>query len=229
MAKKINTEILTVMFVDIVSYTQTTTNLDRESFNKLHDIFDSISLPIFKEHSGKVIKKIGDAFLVTFKSATCAVLCGKKLQEDFFKYNKEKKLKNPLQIRVAIHAGEVLHRNGDIYGDTVNTTSRIESITKAGDVVFSESVYNAMNKNEFSYLHLGLKNFKGLNIRVNAISPGGIADNQPNKFLNAYNKNCSTKGMLDTDDLSGTLIYLLSDMSKYVNGQNIIVDDGFTL
>jgi adenylate cyclase len=162
MAKKINAEILTVMFVDIVSYTKTTTNLDRENFNKLHDTFDHICTKNFNKYSGKIIKKIGDAFLVTFKSATCAVLSGKELQEDFREYNNQKKIKNPLEIRVAVHAGEVLHRNGDIYGDTVNTTSRIESITKAGDVVFSESVYNAMNKNEFSYLHLGLKTLKGL-------------------------------------------------------------------
>ncbi len=162
MTKKINAEILTVMFVDIVSYTKTTTNLDRENFNKLHDTFDYICTKNFNQYSGKIIKKIGDAFLVTFKSATCAVLCGDELQKDFREYNKPKKLKNHLEIRVAIHAGEVLHRNGDIYGDTVNTTSRIESITKAGDVVFSESVYNAMNKNEFSYIHLGLKKFKGL-------------------------------------------------------------------
>ena len=162
MAKKINAEMLTVMFVDIVSYTKTTTDLDRENFNKLHDVFDRISLSIFKEHSGKVIKKIGDAYLVTFKSATCAVLCGKKLQEEFWNYNKSKKSKNPLKIRVAIHAGEVLHRNGDIYGDTVNTASRIESITKAEDVVFSEPVYTAMNKNEFSYIHIGQKKLKGL-------------------------------------------------------------------
>jgi enoyl-[acyl-carrier-protein] reductase (NADH) len=35
--------------------------------------------------------------------------------------------------------------------------------------------------------------------------------------------------MLDKSDLKGTLVYLLSDMSKYVNGQNIVVDDGFCL
>ena len=35
--------------------------------------------------------------------------------------------------------------------------------------------------------------------------------------------------MLDSKDIEGTLLYLLSDLSKYVNGQNIIVDDGFTL
>ena len=73
------------------------------------------------------------------------------------------------------------------------------------------------------------KYFKGLNIRVNSISPGGIFDNQPDSFLNAYRESCLEKGMLDKSDLKGTLIYLLSDMSEYVNGQNIVVDDGFTL
>ncbi len=71
--------------------------------------------------------------------------------------------------------------------------------------------------------------FKGLNIRVNAISPGGVYDNQPESFVTAYKKHCLNKGMLYAQDLCGTLIYLLSDMSKCVNGQNIVVDDGFIL
>ena len=73
------------------------------------------------------------------------------------------------------------------------------------------------------------KYFKGMNIKVNALSPGGIFDNQPQSFLNNYKNNCLNKGMLDKSDLKGTLVYLLSDMSKYINGQNIIVDDGFSL
>jgi len=73
------------------------------------------------------------------------------------------------------------------------------------------------------------KYFKGMNIKVNALSPGGILDAQPEAFLTNYKKECMSKGMLDKSDLKGTLIYLLSDMSRYVNGQNIIIDDGFTL
>ncbi len=73
------------------------------------------------------------------------------------------------------------------------------------------------------------KYLKGTNIRVNTLSPGGILNNQPKEFLDKYNSYASSKGMLEGNDLSGTLVYLLSDMSKYVNGQNIIVDDGWTL
>jgi NAD(P)-dependent dehydrogenase (short-subunit alcohol dehydrogenase family) len=73
------------------------------------------------------------------------------------------------------------------------------------------------------------KYFKGMNIKVNALSPGGIFDYQPEVFLDKYKEKCLNKGMLDKSDLKGTLVYLLSDMSKYVNGQNIVVDDGFSL
>lgn len=69
----------------------------------------------------------------------------------------------------------------------------------------------------------------GCNIRVNCISPGGIINNQPESFLRAYNKKTLNKGILDPEDICGTLVFLLSDESKFINGQNIIVDDGFTI
>jgi NAD(P)-dependent dehydrogenase (short-subunit alcohol dehydrogenase family) len=71
--------------------------------------------------------------------------------------------------------------------------------------------------------------FKGDQIRVNSLSPGGILDNQPESFLKAYNAFCNEKGMLDPVDIIGPLLFLLSDGSKYVTGQNIIIDDGFHL
>jgi NAD(P)-dependent dehydrogenase (short-subunit alcohol dehydrogenase family) len=73
------------------------------------------------------------------------------------------------------------------------------------------------------------KYFKGMNIRVNCLSPGGILEKQPQVFLDAYFKQCLNKGMLRNSDIGGTLVYLLSDLSAYVNGQNIVVDDGFSL
>ncbi|WP_405224925.1 oxidoreductase [Dokdonia sp. Asnod1-B02] len=73
------------------------------------------------------------------------------------------------------------------------------------------------------------KYFKGKNIRVNSISLGGLKDGQPESFLASYRQFCLNKGMLDAKDISGTLLYLLSDLSQFVNGQNITVDDGFSL
>ncbi|OQS42506.1 oxidoreductase [Chromobacterium haemolyticum] len=70
---------------------------------------------------------------------------------------------------------------------------------------------------------------KGKNVRVNAISPGGVLNQQPEVFLNKYKMYCSSKGMLEPSDIAGVLLFLLSDSSHYLTGQNIIVDDGFSL
>lgn len=69
----------------------------------------------------------------------------------------------------------------------------------------------------------------GMNIRCNSISPGGIAAGQPQAFLDRYKEHALSKGMLDAQDVAGTLLFLLSDLSSYMNGQNIVVDDGWTL
>lgn len=71
--------------------------------------------------------------------------------------------------------------------------------------------------------------FKGNGIRVNCLSPGGILTNQPADFLAAYNAHCASKGMLAPEDVVGALIFLLSDESRYMTGQNLFVDDGFSI
>ena len=73
------------------------------------------------------------------------------------------------------------------------------------------------------------KYYAGTGVRFNAVSLGGIEDGQPAPFLRAYRRFCSEKGMLDASDVTGTVLYLLSGLARYVNGQNVIVDDGFTL
>lgn len=70
---------------------------------------------------------------------------------------------------------------------------------------------------------------RGTDIRMNCISPGGILDQQPEIFQKRYKSFCQKKGMLNPNDITGTILFLLSDLSKFINGQNLVVDDGFTL
>lgn len=71
--------------------------------------------------------------------------------------------------------------------------------------------------------------FKNYHIRVNSLSPGGVLDRQPESFLQNYRAFCSSKGMLEGTDISSVLLFLLSDASKYITGQNLVVDDGFSI
>ena len=102
----------------------------------------------------------------------------------------------------------------EIYNDTKMTMPVDYSVNKSAIIHFTR------------YL---AKYLKDKNIRVNTMSPGGVYNNQPECFVKKYGKLAINKGMLDKEDIAGTLLYLISDLSKYVNGQNIIVDDGWTL
>jgi len=65
------------------------------------------------------------------------------------------------------------------------------------------------------------------NVRVNAISPGGVFRNQPEAFVLRYKAKTPLNRMATEDDFRGAIAYLASDMSKYVTGQNLLVDGGW--
>lgn len=80
--------------------------------------------------------------------------------------------------------------------------------------------------------HLGVwlaKELFNTNIRVNTLVSGGILDNQPQSFLEAYRKCCASKGMLEASDVCGALVFLLSDLSEFITGQSLVVADGWGL
>jgi len=66
------------------------------------------------------------------------------------------------------------------------------------------------------------------NIRVNCVTPGGVYNNHNKKFVDAYSNRTPMGRMADREDITGAIIYLLSDSSKYCTGQNLIVDGGLT-
>jgi NAD(P)-dependent dehydrogenase (short-subunit alcohol dehydrogenase family) len=120
------------------------------------------------------------------------------------------------------------------YGNIINISSIYGVIAPKFEIYSNTKMtmpveYAAIKSGMLHLTKYMAKYFKGMNIRVNALSPGGVLDSQPDDFLIKYNRECSTKGMLNANDLCGALVFLLSDQSKYINGQNIIVDDGFSL
>jgi len=98
-----------------------------------------------------------------------------------------------------------------------------------GTAMVSPIEYSAIKSGIIAITKYLSKYYKNNNIRVNVISPGGILDAQPKTFLKKYRSSCNDKGMLNMEDLIGTMVFLISEESRYINGQNIIVDDGWTL
>jgi NAD(P)-dependent dehydrogenase (short-subunit alcohol dehydrogenase family) len=65
-------------------------------------------------------------------------------------------------------------------------------------------------------------------VRVNAVSPGGIFDNQTETFVNNYCKKVPLRRLGTPEEIAPSVAFLLSDDSKYITGHNIIVDGGWT-
>jgi len=156
------TENLTVMFTDIKGFTSRTSKQSRAEINELLELHDALVRPVLSKFKGKVIKTMGDAFLVTFKSPTNAVLCGMKIQEVLNKHNKKRPEDEQMNIKIAINTGEVNIRGNDVFGEAVNIAARIEGISEPGEIYFTEAVYLSMNKREIPSAEIGHRYLKGI-------------------------------------------------------------------
>lgn len=123
-----------------------------------------------------------------------------------------------------VHGGGNIVNMASIYG---TMTPRFEIYN--GTSMTMPVEYAAIKASIIQLTRYFAKYFKADGVRCNALSPGGILDRQPDSFVAQYNSHCGTKGMLDAQDIVGALVFLLSDASRHVTGQNLIVDDGFSL
>ncbi|OGK07167.1 MAG: hypothetical protein A2W80_12035 [Candidatus Riflebacteria bacterium GWC2_50_8] len=156
------TRVLTIVFTDIKGFTERTSHSDREAVSRLLKKHEELLLPLAKNYDGVLIKTIGDAFLLSFASPTNAVLCAVMMQEKLKEFNATVIESEKIEIRIAMNTGEVIMRDGDVYGEPVNVAARIESLTDANEIWFSESTYLAMNRQEVPTSLIGEYRLKGI-------------------------------------------------------------------
>jgi adenylate cyclase len=144
-----------IMFTDIVGYTAMMGSDENLAIKTVthHKKFIEEIVPKF---NGDLIQFYGDGSLSIYSSATSALECAMAIQMEF-----QKNINIPL--RIGLHIGELLIKDGNVYGDGVNLASRIESLGQAGTIMFSEDVFQKIrNNNQFKSEALGSFDFKNV-------------------------------------------------------------------
>jgi adenylate cyclase len=128
-----------IMFADMVGYTAMSQRNEALALELLSH-FCALLRPLFVQFHGNEIKAIGDAFLVEFPSALSATQCAVEIQRSLQTYNASGQEGREILVRIGLHVGDVVHREGDVFGDSVNIASRIQTTADPGGISVSEDV-----------------------------------------------------------------------------------------
>ncbi|MGQ9673730.1 MAG: adenylate/guanylate cyclase domain-containing protein [Candidatus Aminicenantales bacterium] len=152
-----------VMFTDIVGYSARAQENEILALELL-DEHRKILRPLFQKYLGKEIKTIGDGFLVEFSSAVKATECAVEIQKKIKERNAALPRERWVQVRIGLHLGDIVHKEGDIYGDGVNIASRIQPLAEPGGIWLSEEmVAQVRNKIKEPLISVGTFRLKNIN------------------------------------------------------------------
>jgi adenylate cyclase len=129
-----------IMFTDIVGFSRQMGSNEARTL-RLLEVHNRVIQQAVTEHHGHVIKTVGDAFLVDFPSVVHAVQCAQRIQEQFRTYNTEKETTEQIHVRIGIHSGDIVQRDGDVFGDGVNIASRLQALAEPDTICISDVVY----------------------------------------------------------------------------------------
>src|SRR6266849_7041805 len=134
-----------IMFTVIVGFSRQM-GADETRTLRLLTAHNQIVQQAVAAHKGAVIKTVGDAFLVDFPSVVNAVQCAQQIQAQFRVHNAEQDSNEQIHVRIGIHSGDIVQREGDVFGDGVNVASRLQALAEPDSICISDVVYRDVAK-----------------------------------------------------------------------------------
>jgi DNA-binding NarL/FixJ family response regulator/class 3 adenylate cyclase len=153
---------VTVLFTDMVGSTAMMASRGDAAGDALLEAHDALVRATVGEHGGREVKSTGDGFQVAFGSVRDGLVCAGAIQRAVTEHNAQ----DPdlaFDVRIGINAGDVAHRDEDMFGTVVNAAARITSKAKAGEVLVGEAVRRlAAGSPDLVFIDRGRFALKGL-------------------------------------------------------------------
>ena len=173
-----------VLVADVVGYSRLMGADEAGTLAALKERRTSILEQVVKQHSGRVVKFMGDGVLIEFASAVNAVKGALDLQEKFAAANEGRPENRRIVLRIGINLGDVVGEGSDIFGDGVNIAARLEALAEPGGICISAKVHDEVRgKVEAAFEDVGEQTLKNIASPVRAFrwaqGPAVYADAAP--------------------------------------------------
>jgi adenylate cyclase len=129
-----------VLLADVVGYSRLMSVDEDSTHVALAEYVTGLIEPKIAENRGKLIRSMGDGFLVSFDSAIDAVRCGLDIQRQLADHNVSVNPDRRIQLRIGINTGDVIVDDRDIYGHSVNIAARLEGLAEPGEIYVTRTV-----------------------------------------------------------------------------------------
>jgi class 3 adenylate cyclase len=147
-----------VMFTDIVGSTEMTARLGDLMAVEAIRAHDSLVRKALARFGGREVKHTGDGIMASFERASAGVECAQAIQRAFADYNASSR--EPLRVRIGLHAGEPVADSNDLFGATVQLASRLCDAAQPGQILVSDAIPETC-EDQGSFIEVGSQRLKG--------------------------------------------------------------------
>ena len=174
-APPLERKLVAILAADVASYSRLM-EVDEEGTLATLSAFRLVTDGLISRHEGRICGTAGDSILAAFGSALAAVQCAVDIQNELARSNNDLEKDRRMQFRIGINVGDVMLKDGDIFGDGVNIAARLEGLADPGGICISRGIHDhVMKKLPFEFEDLGEQSVKNIAqpVRVYRLVLGG--------------------------------------------------------
>ena len=161
-APPLERKLVAILAADVASYSRLM-EIDEEGTLATLSAFRVVTDGLIARHDGRICGTAGDSILAAFGSALAAVQCAVDIQNELSQSNDDLEQDRRMQFRIGINVGDVMLKDGDIFGDGVNIAARLEGLADPGGICISRGIHDhVMKKLPFEFEDLGEQSVKNI-------------------------------------------------------------------
>jgi adenylate cyclase len=179
-APPLERKLVAILAADVEGYSRLM-SADEEATLATLSAHRAITDALIARHGGRICGTAGDSVLAEFASVFAAVQCAVEIQRDLGDANAALAPERRMWFRIGINVGDVMLKDGDIFGDGVNIAARLEGLAEPGGICISRGVRDHVRRKlPYGFEDLGEQSVKNIAqpIRVFRLVPDGTGESE---------------------------------------------------